>query len=366
MLFHLCGHPACAPAAEHGPSTGGGRAVRRRFTIDLHCHALTPAVEALVGGTPQKKAEPEIVRKTMGAPSVAHNEAVMLPQAFPKLTRLAQRLADMDAMGVDVQVISPSPNQYYYWADRDLAAEVVRLQNESIAEQCATHPKRLAGLGTLALQHPDLACEQLEHAVRGLGLKGVEISTSVNGKELSDASLRPVWDKAQALGAVVFIHPFGTTLGERTNAWYLVNTIGQPLETTLALSHLIYGGVLEAYPGLKIVAAHGGGYLPTYVGRSDHAFAVRPEAGEQLKTKPSELLKRIWFDSVVYDPLALRHLVDRVGAGQVVIGTDYPYDMGSYDVHALVEQTPGLSEAERAAILGGNAASLIGWQREAA
>jgi aminocarboxymuconate-semialdehyde decarboxylase len=363
MLFQLCRHPACAPQPEHGVSAGGGRTFRRRFTIDLHCHALTPAVEALVASTPQKKAEPDIVRKSMGAASVAHNEAVMLPHAAPRLTRLDQRLADMDAMGVDVQVISPAPNQYYYWADRDLASEVVRLQNEGIAQQCALHPQRLAGLGTLALQHPDLACAQLEHAVRELGLKGVEISTSVNGKELSDPSLRPVWDKAEALGAVVFIHPFGTTLGERTNAWYLVNTIGQPLETTLALSHLIYGGVLESYPALKIVAAHGGGYLPTYVGRSDHAFAVRPEAAAQLKTKPSELLKRIWFDSVVSDPLALRHLVDRVGASQVVIGTDYPYDMGSYDVHTLVEQTPGLNDAERSAILGGNAAALLGLQR---
>lgn len=361
MWFHICHQPACCPATEHGADVGASAQRKRLFTIDLHCHALTPAVEALVAETPQKKAEAEIVMKTMGAASVAHNNQVMLPQAGPKLTRIAQRLEDMDAMGVDVQVISPSPNQYYYWAERDLAAEIVRLQNENIAQHCADHPTRLAGLGTLALQHPDLACEQLEHAVRKLGLKGVEISTSVNGKELSDPSLRPFWDKAESLNALVFVHPFGTTLGDRTNSWYLVNTIGQPLETTIALSHLIYGGVLDAYPGLKIVAAHGGGYLPTYVGRSDHAFAVRPEAAVQLKQKPSELLKRIWFDSVVYDPMALRHLVDRVGSSQVVIGTDYPYDMGSYNVHSLVAETPGLTEHDRAAILGENAAQLIGW-----
>lgn len=363
MWFHLCRQPACCPATEHGSDASLTRARKRLFTIDLHCHALTPAVEALVASTPEKKAEAETALKTMGEASVAHNNQVMLPQAGPKLTRIEQRLADMDDMGVDVQVISPSPNQYYYWAERDLAAEVVRLQNENIAQQCAAHPTRLAGLGTLALQHPDLACEQLEYAVRELGLKGVEISTSVNGKELSDPTLRRFWDKAETLNAVVFVHPFGTTLGARTNSWYLVNTIGQPLETTIALSHLIYGGVLDAYPGLKIVAAHGGGYLPTYIGRSDHAFAVRPEASVQLKHKPSELLKRIWFDSVVYDPMALRHLVDRVGPTQVVIGTDYPFDMGSYDVHTLVAQTPGLSDGERAAILGGNAAELIGWQR---
>lgn len=365
MWLHFCSHPACAAAGDLGSPSGGGSVPRRRaFTIDLHCHVLTPAAEAVVAGTPQKSGEAEMMIRTMGAASVAHNNTVMLPQAGPKLTQVAQRLADMDRMGVDVQVVSPSPTQYYYWADRDRAAELVRIQNEHVAHLCAQHPKRLAGLGTLALQHPDLACEQLEYAVRTLGLKGIEISTSVNGRELSDPSLRPIWDKAESLNALVFLHPFGTTLGERTNTHYMVNTIGQPLETTIALSHLIYGGVLDAYPGLRIVAAHGGGYLPTYIGRSDHAFEVRPEASADCRTRPSELLKRIWFDTVVYDTTALRHLVDRVGAGQVVVGTDYPFDMGHYRVHDLVNNTPGLSADERAAILGGNAAQLIGWTIE--
>jgi aminocarboxymuconate-semialdehyde decarboxylase len=357
MWLHTCRQPACCAAES---SSGGGGVGRRPLTIDLHCHALVPEVEALVADRPQKRAEPDILLKTMGAASVAHNNAVMLPKAGPKLTRIAERLADMDAMGVDVQVLSPSPTQYYYWADPELAQEVGRLQNERIAELCAQHPRRLAGLGTLALQHPALACEQLEHAVKKLGLKGIEISTSVNGKELSDPSLRPVWDKAETLGALVFIHPFGSTLGDRTATHYLVNTIGQPLETTIALSHLIFGGVLDAYPGLKIVAAHGGGYLPTYVGRSDHAWQVRPEAATTTRSRPSEYLKRIWFDTVVYDGVALRHLVERVGASQVVVGTDYPFDMGCYDVHGLVASA-GLSEADRAAVLGGNAARLIGW-----
>jgi aminocarboxymuconate-semialdehyde decarboxylase len=331
------------------------------LTIDLHCHALIPAVEALVAGLPQKAAEPDLMLKSMGGASVAHNNAKMLPTAGPRMTRIEQRLADMDTMGVDVQVISPSPTQYYYWAEQDLSQQIVRLQNEAIAEMCARHPRRLAGLGTLALQHPALAAEQLEHAVKTLGLKGVEISTSVSGKELDDPSMREFWARAESLGALVFIHPFGTTLGPRTATHYLVNTIGQPLETTIALSRLIFGGVLDAHPGLKILAAHGGGYLPTYIGRSDHAHAVRPEAAADARRKPSDHLKRIWFDSLVYDPTALRHLIDRVGVSQVVIGTDYPFDMGHYDMHALVDATPGLTEEERAAILGGNAARLVGW-----
>jgi aminocarboxymuconate-semialdehyde decarboxylase len=359
MWFHHCNDPACCPGR---PSTKGVAAAKRgRLTIDLHCHALIPEVEALVASSPQKQAEGTAMVHAMGEASVAHNNASMLPIAGLRLTRVDQRLADMDAMGVDVQVLSPSPTQYYYWADIDLAREVVRIQNEAIAAQSRAHPTRFVGLGTLALQHPQLALEQLEHALLTLGLKGVEISTSVAGKELDDPSLSAFWAKAESLGALVFIHPFGTTLGVRTNSHYLVNTIGQPLETTIALSRLIFGGVLEAHPQLKILAAHGGGYLPTYVGRSNHAFAVRPEAAADAKSTPLALLKRIWFDSVVYDPMALRHLVERVGATQVVVGTDYPFDMGHYDIHTLVDETTGLSEQEREAILGANAAKLIGW-----
>ncbi len=362
MWIHTCFNPDCG--ADQQPSGARDEPAlprHKHLTIDFHCHVLVPEVEKLVANEPQKQAEPGILLKTMGEASVAHNNAVMLPIAGAKLTSPRERLEDMDVIGVDVQILSPSPTQYYYWAEADLAREIVRLQNEHIAGLCSEHPERLAGLGTVALQHPALACEQLEHGIKTLGLKGVEISSSVNGRELSDPALRPFWSKAEELGAVVFIHPFGTTLGDRTNTHYLVNTIGQPLETTIALSHLIFHGVLDAHQKLKIVAAHGGGYLPTYIGRSDHAFRVRPEASAQTGTAPSEQLKRIWYDTVLFDSMALRHLIDRVGASQVVVGTDYPFDMGQYHVHELVGETSDLSDSERAAILGGNAAQLIGW-----
>jgi aminocarboxymuconate-semialdehyde decarboxylase len=329
-------------------------------TIDFHCHVLTLAVEALVKDRPQKQREPAMMLEAMGEASVAHNNTLMLPQAFPKLTRIEQRLADMEAMGVAVQVLSPSPTQYYYWADRDLSQEVVRLQNEHIAEICAQHSGRFVGLGTLALQHPELAAEQLEHAIRRLGLKGVEISTTVNAEELDAERLLPFWKKADELGAIIFIHPFGTTLGGRVRTHYLSNIIGQPLETTLALSHLIFGGVLDRHPGVKIVAAHGGGYLPSYCGRANHGHTVRPEAKEGARLLPVEYLRKMWFDTLVYEPEALRHLVNVVGASQLVVGSDYPFDMGHYDPHGLVKATPGLSESEVAAILGGNAAALLG------
>jgi len=351
---HHCGNGGspCCPA-ESARSSGG--APDQAFAVDVHCHVMTLAVEALVAEHPRLKAEPAAMLKSMGKASVDHNLSDMLPKAFPRLTQIGQRLKDMDAMGVQLQVLSPSPNQYYYWAEPGLAAEIVRLQNEHIASLCAAHPTRLSGLGTVALQHPAMAAEQLAHAIQQLGLKGVEISTSVEGRELDDPAFDPFWDAAERLGAVVFIHPFGTTLGARTATHYLSNTIGQPLETTLALSRLIFSGTLDRFPALKLLAAHGGGYLPTYLGRSNHAYEVRPEA-RVAQRPPGTYVAQLHFDSVVYEPGALRQLVDNVGASQVLLGTDYPYDMGHYAPQELVA---ALTDDEKRAVLGANARRLF-------
>jgi aminocarboxymuconate-semialdehyde decarboxylase len=327
--------------------------------IDLHCHIAAPAVEMIVAGHPARIAEIESARELQGAESTEHNRTVMLPVCMAKMTNLVTRLQDMDEMGVDFQVLSPSPGQYYYWAEEDLAREIVSLQNDNIAEAIASHPDRFAGLAAVALQHPELAVTQLEHAIKKLGLRGVEISTSAGGRELADPALDCFWAKAQELGAVVFLHPLGSSLGARLNRSYLANIIGQPIETTIALSHLIFGGVLDRNPALKIVAAHGGGYLPTYSSRSDHAWHARPDS-HTMAEPLSSYLKRIFFDSLVYTPEALKALINQVGASQIVVGTDYPFDMGSYEVRELIGAVECLSEAERQAILGGNAASLLG------
>jgi aminocarboxymuconate-semialdehyde decarboxylase len=361
MYLHRCAAPR-SPDSHREHSGRSGVMVRKRgpsLTVDVHCHAFVTEVESLVRDRPEKRAEPEMQRRVMGAASAEYNASTMLPAAFPKLTSVAERLRDMDAMGVDIQVVSPTSVQHYYWADPDLARAVVRMTNEKIAEQCARHPDRLVALGNVALQHAELSIEQLEHCTRELGMRGVEISTAVNGRELDDPAFARFWAKAEELGCLVFIHPFGTSLGERVNRFYLQNVIGQPIETTIALSHLIFGGVLDRHPGLKILAAHGGGYLPFYPARSDHAYGTRPDA-HVMKRPPSEYLRSIFFDSLVYSAASLRHLVDRVGASQIVVGTDYPFDMGSYDVHALVESVASLSAEERSAILGGNAVRLLG------
>ena len=337
---------------------------RKALAVDVHCHVLTLEVEALVSSDPEKQAETNAQLRMYGAESVEYNRK-LFASLIPQLTDINERLRQMDAMGVDVQVISPSPNQYYYWANIDLAKQIVAAQNERIGSVCAAHRDRLRGLGNVALQHPELSVEQLADCVRKFGLRGVEISSAVNGLELSDERFDRFWSKAEELGCLVFIYPLGTSLGERVNRHYLGNIIGQPIETTIALSHLIFGGVLDRYPGLRICAAHGGGYLPSYIGRSDHGFDVRPEAGK-IKHKPSEYLKRIYFDSLVYTAEGLRHLIEEVGVTQIMLGTDYPFDMGAYDPHNYIAAVPGLTEQERELVLGGNAARLLGLNAAAA
>lgn len=326
-------------------------------TIDMHCHIFVPELEQLVADEPARKAERDRELESLGEASRAVN-AQQFETLIPRFASVEKRLEDMDAMGVDIQVLSPSPTQYHYWADIELAERIVAAQNDHIADLCGRHPNRFLSFGTVALQHPARAAEQLTTLIREHGFKGVEISSVVGGRDIADRYFDPFWQRADELGAVIFIHPWGTSVGARLSEYYLMNTIGQPLETTICLSKLIFGGTLDRHSGLKIVAAHGGGYLPAYSGRSDHAHAVRPEAGG-CGCAPSKLLQRIWYDSVVYDAEELQALVDRVGVEQIVTGTDYPFDMGEYNPSGLVAD---FSEEDQQRILGGNAAQLLGLQ----
>jgi aminocarboxymuconate-semialdehyde decarboxylase len=274
---------------------------------------------------------------------------------------LSDRLGDMDGKGIDISVLSINPN--WYDVPRDLAAQVIDVQNETLAEFCAAHADRFAAFASVALQFPDLAAAQLEQGVKKFGLRGAAIGGSVAGQELSDPKFHPFWAKAEELGATVFIHPQPTadlTPRLRGNG-LLTNVIWNPLETTIALSHLIFEGTLDQFPALKICAAHGGGFLPSYMNRSDHGcvtFPAQCKAGVP-KRPPTEYVKRMYYDSLVFTPEALRHLAAEVGAGQIMIGTDYPYPWVSEPVEHVLK-TPGLSDADREAILGGTAAKLLG------
>lgn len=293
--------------------------------------------------------------------SVAEANALMdVPVLMPAvlLDDYETRLATMDQQGIDIEVLSINP--FWYGADRHTASEVIRLQNETLAAFCASHAERFAGLASVALQHPDLAAAQLEEGVRRHNLRGTLIGGSVEGAELSDPRFDPFWAKAEELDVVIFIHPQGTAeLASRLRGnGMLENTIGNPLETTIALSHLIFEGTLDRFPGLKILAAHGGGYLPSYAARSDAVGLTFPGRVRPVGKKPTEYLKQLYFDSLVFTPEALRHLVAQTGASQVVLGTDHPFPWTSTAVDHVLG-TPELNDAERVAILGGTAARLL-------
>jgi aminocarboxymuconate-semialdehyde decarboxylase len=325
--------------------------------IDIHCHR-----ECRQAGEMMR----EEAQKVGKAPLSIGNELTLqvnrrqLETIKPKMESVEERLADMDRMGVDVQAVSVAPYQTFYWAEPELGAEVSRIVNDDLAEFVAGHPDRFVGLGTVPLQHTDLAVAELRRCVDQLGFRGVEIATNVEGEELSSSRLRPFWAAVEELDVLVFVHPVGFTQPERFRHHYFINILGHPLENTLAIANLIFGGVMEDHPALKIVVAHGGGYLPAYPGRMDHAYRAREDVREGLPSLPGEYLKRFYFDTMVFEPDQVRFLVDRYGADHVLLGTDYPYDMGEQDPLGLIDRVPGLTEEEKAAIAGGNAARLLG------
>ena len=310
---------------------------RRATTIDVHAHCVIPEALVLLG-------------------------LKLDDQRGPGIGEVgARRIREMDEQGIDMEALSINPQ--WYQAERDVAAQVVKIQNEKLAGFCATYPDRFVAFASVALQYPDLAVQQLVDGVKKLGLRGAAVGASVAGAEFSDPKFHPFWAKAEELGVLIFIHPQSTPqLASRFkgNGW-LANTIGNPLDTTIALSHLIFEGTLDRFPGLKICSAHGGGFLPSYAPRSDNCLRVAPEmdTGVKLKKKPTEYLRQMYYDTLVFTPEALRHLAAEVGASQLVIGTDHPIPWQSESVDHIFN-TPGFSDAERRAMLGGTAARLLG------
>jgi aminocarboxymuconate-semialdehyde decarboxylase len=307
--------------------TVGGRRVK---VIDVHAHCVVPGIMEMMG------------QKTTA------NAALVMGTS---------RLQQMDEQGIDVEVLSINP--FWYAVERDLARTLIKAQNEQLAAFCREHSDRFAGLATVALQHPELAAEQLEEGMK-MGLRGVSIGASVNGEELAAPRLDPFWAKAEALRAPIFMHPQGVPDLKRLQGnGLLTNVIGNPLDTTIALSHLIFEGTLDRFPGLRICAAHGGGYLPSYADRSDHGCLTFPEQCKgKINKAPTAYLKQLYVDSLVFSSEALRHLIAVCGISQIVLGTDYPFPWTSTAVdHVLGTNT--LSDADRVAILGGNAAKLL-------
>jgi len=294
-----------------------------------------------------------------GNPRTQAHQQKLRAELDRKLTSVEQRVSDMDRMGIDVQAISTSPLQYYYATEPELGRQISRAINERLAEIVAAHPDRFVALGTVPMQSPELAVAELGYCMKRLGFRGMEIGTNVGGVDLSDGRFESLFAKAEELGAVIFLHPIGFTDPRRLTQYFLTNVIGNPLDTTVALSHIVFGGVLERHPGLKFVAAHGGGFLGHYPARMDHAYKVRPECHDHIRRPPTSYMKKIYYDTVVFSHAQLEHLVKLWGADHVVIGTDYPYDMGYYKPVDFVNGAKSLTRAQKDAIIGGNAAKLL-------
>jgi aminocarboxymuconate-semialdehyde decarboxylase len=340
--------PHGRPGRESRPKT---------VTIDSHAHVAIAAAAEFV--------KPHLDWSTIPLAHFASDETKALGakqegDIAPASQGYDKRLADLDAMGIDIQLVCPPPPQCYYTIPIDIAVPATRMVNDGIAAYVAGKPDRFVGLGTVPMTDAAEAVKELERCMGPLQFKGVEVLTNVDGKELSDPAYAPFWKRAEELGALVLIHPNGFTEGKRLSRFYFNNVIGNPMETTIALHYLIFDGVLERHPKLKLFAVHGGGYLGAYSGRIDHAWGARSDCHGDLPHPPSSYLKKIFVDTVVFTPNQLAELIRVFGVDQVLMGTDYPYDMAEYDPIGHVASVSTFGAAAIKAIVGGNAKRLLG------
>jgi aminocarboxymuconate-semialdehyde decarboxylase len=339
---------AGASASAGGGSGGHAHAHGKRWevviagkrikTVDVHAHCVVPDAA-------------KVINHPLEAPGLLWDN-------------VGTRLAEMDRSGVDVEALSINP--FWYRAERDAAEQLIRIQNEALVQFCAGHPDRFVGFATAALQFPDLAAQQVEHAVKNLGFRGVGVAGSVAGQDLADPKFHPFWQKCEEHNVLVFMHPLGTRelepSGRLNGNGLLTNTIGNPLETTIALSHLIFEGTLDRFPGLKICGAHGAGFLPSYANRSDAVLRVFPDrVGTPPKKKPTEYLRngQIMADTIMFTGEAVRHLIHEMGVDNVLLGTDYPFPWNTDPVDHILS-IPDITDADKIKILGATAAKLLG------
>lgn len=326
-------------------------------TIDTHTHVLTEETAGLL-----RKEAPKVPVTitpidsefaTLDVGGVAY-------RPFPRGGfDIAHRLRDMDAMDVDVQVLSATPQTYLYNQDASLGAVTSAIQNDQIAKLVKENPQRFRGIATLPMQAPDKAADELKRAMTRLGLRGTMFASNIMGKNLDDPSFEPVWATAEELGAFVFIHPNNVAGADRMKSYYLNNLIGNPLDTTIGAACLYFGGVLDRHPKLAVVLAHGGGFTPYQAARWEHGWQVRPEPKKNISKRPTNIAKRFYYDTILHSAPVLEFMIEHVGADRVMLGSDYPYDMGMMD---CVKHVRGLniSDADKATILSTRAQALLG------
>jgi aminocarboxymuconate-semialdehyde decarboxylase len=326
-------------------------------TIDVHAHVLTDETMGIL------RKEAPTVAPTL---SPIDNDNFILEVAgnpykpFPLGGwNIEKRLADMDAAGVDMQLLSNTPQTFLYGHDAAFTAITCAIQNDQIAKLVRQHPDRFMGIATLPMQAPEKAADELRHAMRKLGLKGAQIGSNVMGRNLDDPALEPLWAAAAELDAFMMVHPTNVAGADRLRSYYLANLIGNPLDTTIAAASLVFGGVLERHPTLKFLMVHGGGFTPYQGARWLHGWKVRPEPKVNLPDGPAASLDKFFYDTILHSKTMLEHLIGAVGAPRVLLGSDYPYDMAMLDCAAHVKSLD-IAEADKATVLGGQAAKLLG------
>jgi aminocarboxymuconate-semialdehyde decarboxylase len=323
-------------------------------TIDTHSHILTQETAALLtkAGVPVTLTPVDAEYATLDVAGVAYRP--FQTGGFD----IARRLRDMDAAGIDVHVLSVTPQTYLYNQEASLGVATSAIQNDQIAKHIAAHPKRFMGIATLPMQAPAKAADELKRAMTKLGLKGTMFASNIMGKNLDDPSFEPVWATAEELSAFLFIHPNNVAGADRLKSYYLQNLIGNPLDTTIAAACLLFGGVLDRHPKLKICLAHGGGFTPYQAARWEHGWKVRPEPKKNVPKQPTDVAKRFMYDTILHSDKTLESLIGLVGSDHVLLGSDYPYDMAMLDcvAHVRALNSPG---ADKQGILGGHAETQL-------
>lgn len=329
-------------------------------TIDIHAHFVS---RELIAEAERNGARYglQLDRDTNGAERIVFADGTRLRPFFSELCDLPVRLPTLQSLSIDRQLIST-------WTDMagDLlaipeAARWARLQNETLADAAAQHPDIFEAMGTLPLQDVGASIEELQHIVHNLGMRSIELSTNLNGRDLDDPEYHPLWKRIRELDIFVLLHPgFVTVNPQRLGRYFLNNLIGFPTDTTIAAARLIFSGIMQKLPGLKCCLAHGGGFLPYQIGRLDRGFDAHPACSASLSVPPSELMRAFYFDTLTHNDEALRFLFDTVDRGKIVYGSDYPFEMLDETGPKRVLRLSGLGEPEIRAALGGNAEWALG------
>lgn len=340
-------------ARDHGTEAA---AAPETLIVDAHGHMLVPAADDMV--RPHLPAS-ELDAVKYASPYTREVNVQQNKDRHEELIGVEQRFKDMDRMGIDVMVISPAPPQFNYQADASLGHEASQLVNDTLAKAVKENSDRLVAIGNVPLQDTDLAIAELTRCVNELGMPGIEIGANAGSDEVSAERLEPFWAKVEELGATVLLHPTAYA-SDRLGNHYLTNVVGNPLETTVATHYLIFDGVMERHPDLKIILSHGGAFSSHYAARMDHAWGARPDCCQHISKPPSEYLKRFYLDNIVFAVDQLAFITEKFGTDHICLGTDYPFDMGEYDPVEHICQVPGLSDDDRSKMCGLNAARLFG------